>query len=77
MWEYQIVRAETSEALIAILNARGRESWEAISGGYGIGESKKISLGQGMPLQTTAGAPMWTTLLKRAIATNASAESST
>jgi hypothetical protein len=45
-WEYQIVRADSAEAFLASLNVLGAEGWEAISGGYGAGESKKVSLGQ-------------------------------
>jgi len=65
MWEYQIVKAESSDAFLASMNIAGREGWEAISGGYGAGESTKVSLGHGMPVSTKVGASMWTALLKR------------
>jgi hypothetical protein len=65
VWEYRIVRAETAEAFEAALNAAGAEAWEAISGGYAIGESKKVALGHGMPVSTQAGAATWSALMKR------------
>ena len=61
------MRADCSEAFQTSLNALGADGWEAISGSYGVGESKKVSLGQGMPLSTTVGAPMWVVLMKRAV----------
>ena len=64
-WEYRIIKAETEALYERALNAAGAEGWEAISGNYGAGESKKISLGHGMPATTQAGAPVWTAVLKR------------
>ncbi len=66
-WEYQIIKADLADTFLAALNKLGAEGWEAISGGYTIGENKKISLGQGMPLSTAVGAPMWIAIMKRAI----------
>ncbi len=66
-WEYQIIKADIADTFQATLNKLGAEGWEAISGGYTIGENKKISLGQGMPLSTAVGAPMWIAIMKRAI----------
>ena len=56
-WEYQIVRAETVDNFQFSLNKLGSEGWEATSEAYAAGESKKVSLGQGMPPSTAAGAP--------------------
>ena len=67
MWEYQIVKAENSDAFLILMNTAGREGWEAISGAYGIGESTKVALGQGMPVSTRTGASMWVALLKRKV----------
>ena len=64
-WEYQIAKAETLEMFESSLNKLGDEGWEAISGAYAAGESKKVSLGQGMPPSMTVGAPTWVALLKR------------
>jgi len=64
-WEYRIVRAETAEAFESALNAAGAEGWEAISGAYAVGESKKVALGHGMPVSTQIGAATWTALMKR------------
>ena len=72
-WEYQIVRVDSTEAFLASLNVLGAEGWEAISGGYGAGESKKVSLGQGMPLSTMAGAPAWVAVMKRVLNGHANA----
>lgn len=66
-WEYQITRADTAEAFQASLNKLGAEGWEAISGTYAIGESKKVTLGQGMAPSLAVGAPMWVAVMKRAI----------
>jgi hypothetical protein len=66
-WEYQIVRADTVESFQSSLNKLGSEGWEATSGAYAAGESKKVSLGQGMPPSTAAGAPSWVALMKRPI----------
>jgi hypothetical protein len=66
-WEYQIVRADTVENFQSSLNKLGIEGWEATSGAYAAGESKKVSLGQGMPLSTTVGASAWVALMKRTI----------
>lgn len=64
-WEYRLVRAETAEAFEADLNAAGMAGWEAISGGFSIGETKKVSLGHGMPVSTQAGSSVWSALMKR------------
>ena len=66
-WEYQIVRADKGDDFLASLNKLGGEGWEAISGGYTIGESKMVTLGQGMAPSKAAGAPMWVALLKRTL----------
>jgi hypothetical protein len=66
-WEYQIVRADTVENFLSTLNKLGSEGWEATSGAYAAGESKKVSLGQGMPLSMAVGAPTWVALMKRPI----------
>ena len=66
-WEYRLIRAETDELYERALNAAGAEGWEAVSSGYSIGESKKVSLGQGMPLSTTIGASQWSALMKRPV----------
>jgi hypothetical protein len=67
MWEYQIVKADSSETFLSSLNNLGHAGWEAISGSYGIGESKKVSLGHGMPVSTLAGIPMWVAVMKRTV----------
>ena len=64
-WEYRVVRAETVEAFEAALNAAGAEGWEAVSGGYAVGESKRVALGHGMPVSTQIGAATWSALMKR------------
>jgi hypothetical protein len=66
-WEYQIVRADTVENFISALNKLGSEGWEATSGTYAAGESKKVSLGQGMPPSMAAAAPTWVALMKRPV----------
>jgi hypothetical protein len=66
-WEYQITSTETAEAFVSSRNTLGAEGWEAISGNYAIGESKKVTLGQGMAPSMAVGAPRWVALLKRAI----------
>lgn len=66
-WEYQITKAETAEAFQASLNKLGAEGWEAISGTYAVGETKKVVLGQGMAPSIAVGAPSWVAVLKRAI----------
>jgi hypothetical protein len=66
-WEYKIVRADTIENFESSLNALGSEGWEATAGAYAAGESKKVSLGQGMPPSMTVGAPIWVALMKRPI----------
>ena len=66
-WEYQIVRADTVENFQSALNKLGSEGWEATSGAYAAGESKKVSLGRGMPASMAVGAPVWVALMKRAI----------
>ena len=67
-WEYQIVRADTVENFQIALNKLGSEGWEATTGTYALGESKKVSLGQGMPSSMAVGASVWVALMKRAIA---------
>jgi hypothetical protein len=67
-WEYRIIKAETEELYERALNAAGAEGWEAVSSSYSAGESKKVSLGQGMPLSTAIGAPQWSALMKRPVA---------
>ena len=49
------------------LNKLGAEGWEAISGTYAVGETKKVVLGQGMAPSLAVGAPMWVAVMKRAI----------
>lgn len=66
-WEYQILRADTVENFQSALNKLGVDGWEAISGAYSIGESKKVTLGQGMAPSIAVGAPMWAALMKRPI----------
>jgi len=66
-WEYQIIKADSAEAFQASLNELGAQGWEAITGNYTIGESKKVSLGQGMPSSMAIGAPMWVGILKRPV----------
>ena len=66
-WEYQIVKADTIESFQSSLNKLGREGWEATSGTYVIGESKKVTLGQGMAPSMAIGASTWVALMKRAI----------
>ena len=56
-WEYQIVRADTVENFQSSLNKLGSEGWEATSGAYAAGESKRVSLGQGMAPSMAIGAP--------------------
>jgi hypothetical protein len=68
-WEYQIARAPTVESFQDLLNKLGADGWEAISGAYAIGESKKVTLGQGMTPTMTAGAPLWVAIMKRALKT--------
>jgi hypothetical protein len=66
-WEYQIVRADAVDNFESELNKLGREGWEATSGAYAADESKKVSLGQGMPPSMTVGALTWVALMKRSI----------
>jgi hypothetical protein len=66
-WEYQITKADTAEAFQASLNNLGAEGWEAISGTYAVGETKKVVLGQGMAPSLAVGTPMWVAVMKRAI----------
>jgi hypothetical protein len=66
-WEYRLIKAETDELYERALNAAGAQGWEAVSSGYSIGESKKVSLGQGMPLSTAIGASQWSALMKRIV----------
>ena len=64
-WEYQVIRADTVENFESLLNKLGAEGWEATSAAYAAGESKKVSLGQGMAPSITVGAPTWVALMKR------------
>jgi hypothetical protein len=64
-WEYQIARADTVENFQSALNKLGSEGWEAVSGAYAADESKRVSLGQGMPPSMTVGALTWIALMKR------------
>jgi hypothetical protein len=66
-WEYRIVTAETVEDFETSLNRLGSEGWEATSGAYAVGESKKVSLGQGMAPSMKIGASAWVALMKRPI----------
>ncbi len=66
-WEYQIVRADTVDDFQSALNKLGSDGWEAISGAYSVGESKKVSLGQGMAPTMSVGASTWVALMKRSI----------
>jgi hypothetical protein len=66
-WEYQIARADNVENFESSLNKLGSEGWEAISGVYAADESKKVSLGQGMPPSIKVGASAWVALMKRSI----------
>jgi hypothetical protein len=66
-WEYQIVKSDTAENFQIALNTQGREGWEAISGAFMLGEPRRVSLGQGMPVSTSAGTPMWAATMKRAL----------
>lgn len=66
-WEYRLIKAETEESYERALNVAGAQGWEAVSSGYSAGESKKVSLGHGMPLSTAIGASQWS-LMKRAVA---------
>jgi hypothetical protein len=66
-WEYQIARADTVENFESSLNKLGSEGWEATSGVYAADESKKVSLGQGMPASIKVGALTWVALMKRSI----------
>ena len=67
-WEYRIIKAETEESYERALNTAGVDGWEAVSSSYSAGESKKVSLGHGMPLSTAVGASQWSALMKRAVA---------
>jgi hypothetical protein len=66
-WEYQIARADNVESFESSLNKLGSEGWEATSGVYAADESKKVSLGQGMPSSIKVGASTWIALMKRSI----------
>ena len=66
-WEYRLISADTAELYEQALNAAGAEGWEAVSSTYAAGESRKISLGHGMPLSTTIGASQWFALMKRPV----------
>jgi hypothetical protein len=66
-WEYKIVRSDTVENFESSLNKLGSEGWEAASGAYAADESKKVSLGQGMPPSMRVGALTWVALMKRSI----------
>ena len=64
-WEYRIVQAQALADFERALNEAGAEGWEAIAGAYGMGEAKRASLGQGMPISTQAGVSTWTAVMKR------------
>ena len=64
-WEYFVLTAETVSAFQLALNDAGSEGWEAVFGGYVMGESTKLSLGHGMPLSTKQGVPVWSAIMKR------------
>jgi hypothetical protein len=66
-WEYQIARADNVENFEFSLNKLGSEGWEATSGVYAADESKRVSLGQGMPSSMKVGALTWVALMKRSI----------
>ena len=66
-WEYRIIKADTEELYERALNAAGAEGWEAVSSSYSAGESRKVSLGHGMPLSTAVGATQWAALMKRPV----------
>jgi hypothetical protein len=66
-WQYRMISAETAELYEKALNAAGADGWEAVSSGYAVGESKKVSLGHGMPLSTAIGAAQWSALMKRPV----------
>jgi len=66
-WEYQIVRSDTVENFESLLNKLGSEGWEASAGAYAADESKKVSLGHGMPPSMRGGALTWVALMKRSI----------
>ena len=67
-WEYFVLKADTVGDFEVALNKAGGDGWEAVFGGYVIGESTKVSLGQGMPVSTKQGAPIWSAIMKRALA---------
>jgi hypothetical protein len=60
-------QTSTTEAFQASLNKLGAEGWEAISGTYAIGKTKKVVLGQGMTPSLAVGTPTWVAVMKRAI----------
>ncbi len=66
-WEYRIIKADTEELYERALNEAGAQGWEAVSSSYSASETKKVSLGQGMPLSTAIGAAQWSALMKRAV----------
>ena len=66
-WEYRIIKADTEELYERALNAAGAQGWEAVSSSYSAGESRKVSLGHGMPLSTAVGATQWAALMKRPV----------
>ena len=66
-WEYRIIKADTEELYERALNAAGAEGWEAVSSSYSAGESRRVSLGHGMPLSTAIGPTQWAALMKRLV----------
>jgi len=66
-WEYRIIKADTEELYERALNAAGAEGWEAVSSSYSAGESRRVSLGHGMPMSTAIGATQWAALMKRLV----------
>ena len=66
-WEYRLIKADTEELYERALNAAGAEGWEAVSSSYSAGESRRVSLGHGMPLSTAIGTTQWAALMKRLV----------
>jgi hypothetical protein len=66
-WQYRIIKADTEELYERALNAAGAEGWEAVSSSYSAGESRRVSLGHGMPMHTAIGATQWAALMKRLV----------
>ena len=62
-----MVETDSPEDFQSSLNNLGAEGWQAISGTYTIGGSKKVTLGKGMSPSWAVGFPMWIGVMKRAI----------